>query len=130
MRLRGGAGVGDKGQVIVTVGGVSPRTTGGRDAAGEEGKGFATSPAEVTHRYPQKEVRAFDTRGKPVPPAEVARRLKDWARVLVSQDGKEVDPLHLALFKDGALVLVLPRQVGAPVVLPAKKPVLRIRFGP
>jgi hypothetical protein len=105
------------GQVVVKLSGVAVRPAIKFDpAGGEVGGTYVTAPLRVTHRFPRRQVRAFDARGKPVPAAEVTRRLRTWQRVLVSQDGKEVDPLHLKMFQEGVLILVLPRKVGAPVV--------------
>jgi RNA polymerase sigma factor (sigma-70 family) len=120
MPLNGLARLAADERLVVKLSGVSLRPALKLDLPrGEVREDFATSPAQVTYRFPRKKVRAFDARGKPVSAAEVRRRLKTWTRVLVSQDGKEVDPLHLALFKDEALILVPPRKVAAPVLYPA-----------
>jgi RNA polymerase sigma factor (sigma-70 family) len=60
-------------------------------------------------------VRAFDTRGKEVPPRALERALKKPALVLAYTDGKGPDPQHMRLLREGTLVLVLP----APPVVPA-----------
>jgi RNA polymerase sigma factor (sigma-70 family) len=63
-------------------------------------------------------VRAFDTRGKEVPPKALARALKKPALVLAYTDGEGPDPQHLRLLREGTLVLVLPAPPAAPALAP------------
>lgn len=50
----------------------------------------------------------FDTKGKKVDPSELPKMLTEQVPALASVDGKEVDPLHLRLIKEGTLVILLP----------------------
>jgi hypothetical protein len=80
---------------------------------------------EVTMRLGNAQ--AFTANGKRVDPAELAKRLKGPTLVLVSADGKMVDPFYLRVLREDALVLV-PNQgrvsvpsVPLPPPLPANK---------
>jgi hypothetical protein len=67
---------------------------------------------EVKHAL--KDVRAFGTDGKKVEAKAVAEALDKRKPVLVSADGRPVDPFYLKIIKEGTLVLVLP----SPAVTP------------
>jgi hypothetical protein len=58
--------------------------------------------------YAVEKVKAYDTRGKVVETKKLHGLLKGEVVVLVSADGKPVDPLYLRLVKEGTLVFVLP----------------------
>jgi RNA polymerase sigma factor (sigma-70 family) len=62
----------------------------------------------LTVDYPLKEVKVYDTRGNEVQPEKLSGLLKGEVYVLVSADGKPVDPLFLRLVKEGTLVFILP----------------------
>ncbi len=68
--------------------------------------------------YTLDEVKAYDTRGKVVQPKKLPELLKGETVVLVSADGKPVDPLYLRLVKDGTLVFVLPASAIPPPAPP------------
>jgi hypothetical protein len=72
--------------------------------------------------YDVKLVKAFDTAGKPVAAAELPKALGKKQPVLVSADGRKVDPLHLRLIKDGTLVLVVDPPVLPPMAMQAVEP--------
>jgi RNA polymerase sigma factor (sigma-70 family) len=54
------------------------------------------------------DVRAFDTRGKQMPPKALARALKKQVLAVAYTNGKGPDPQHLRLIREGTLILVLP----------------------
>jgi RNA polymerase sigma factor (sigma-70 family) len=62
------------------------------------------------------DVRAFDTRGKQVPPKALARALKKSVLAFAYTHGEGPDPQHLRLIREGTLVLVLPAPPGLPRV--------------
>jgi hypothetical protein len=62
----------------------------------------------ITEKYELKDVKAFDTEGKPIETAKLAELFQKSTPVLVSLDGKKVDPYYLQLFKEGTVTLVLP----------------------
>ena len=72
----------------------------------------------VEYRVKSKgfQVRGLD--GKAVDRNTLARRLARETPMLLSADGKPVDPFYLQVLKAGTLVLVLPRTEGTPVLLP------------
>jgi hypothetical protein len=67
-------------------------------------------------RHDPAEVRVTDARGRVIAPKALAKLVKGETLVLVSADGRPVDPLHLRLVKDGTLVLVPP---AAPPAVPS-----------
>jgi RNA polymerase sigma factor (sigma-70 family) len=84
---------------------------------GPGGKVISTyvTNTSTTEAFPEVgEVRVTDARGGAISPKALAKLLKGETLVLVSADGRRVDPLHLRLVKDGTLVFVLPAT--APVV--------------
>jgi hypothetical protein len=56
-----------------------------------------------------KDVRVYNTQGMQVDPRDLPRLLEKMVPVLVSSDGRGVDPLYLRHAKPGTLVLILPR---------------------
>jgi RNA polymerase sigma factor (sigma-70 family) len=110
-----------KGRVAITR--AFPRAPWSWTGAGEFQRGAPgpglTAPARVTWHFRLEQVRGFDTSGKKVEAKDLTRRLRRKVTVLVSADGKPVDPLHLRLFKDGLLVLVVApeRQAGDKVAI-------------
>jgi hypothetical protein len=58
--------------------------------------------------YAVEQVKAYDTRGRVVEHKTLPGLLKGETVVLVSADGKRVDPFYLRLVKEGTLVFVLP----------------------
>jgi hypothetical protein len=69
-----------------------------------------------------KEGKAYDTAGAPLEAAEVWKRLKVGAPVLVSADGNKVDPAYLGVVAKEAVILAFPDGLDTPVPLPAKPP--------
>jgi hypothetical protein len=55
-----------------------------------------------------KEVQVFGTDGKLISAKEVSRRLKKATAVLVSCDGKPVDPFYVRIAREGTLIVVAP----------------------
>jgi hypothetical protein len=74
--------------------------------------------------YDAAKVKAFDTAGHAVTAAKVKKWLAKELPVLVSVDGKEVDPFYLRVIEPGALVLVVselgtaPQAAGGPALAP------------
>jgi hypothetical protein len=62
---------------------------------------------QVKRSFASKEVQAFDTDGKKVDPKKLAELLKKQTVVLVSADGRPVDPFYLRIIKEGTAVLVI-----------------------
>lgn len=99
-------------------------------------KSVAVPLAEV------KNLKVYTADGKEVPVADAEKQLKAGGTVVISADGKKVDPRHLKLFRDDVLVLVSPElalptnadvRAGAPVlpVAPARAvPNLQIQLVP
>lgn len=82
----------------------------------EQEKGKPPVPVKVrvtrlmvtTVEVDAKHIKAYTTDGRPVAGKRLAELLAKERAVLVSTDGKKVDPYHLELYKDGTLVLVPP----------------------
>src|SRR5262249_34837110 len=72
----------------------------------------------VEYRVKGKGFRVFGLDGKAVHRKTLARLLARETPLLLSADGKPVDPFYLQVMKAGTLVLVLPRTEGAPALLP------------
>ncbi|AMV26293.1 hypothetical protein VT84_17985 [Gemmata sp. SH-PL17] len=60
-----------------------------------------------------KELKVYTADGKEVTVADATKRLAKGGTVVVSADGKKVDPRHLKLFRDDVLVFVSP-ELAAP----------------
>jgi hypothetical protein len=70
---------------------------------------YQVETKEGLRRFAPEEVRAFGTDGKRLERKTLLARLsKEEVPVLVSSDGREVDPFHLQLIKEGTVILVLP----------------------
>jgi hypothetical protein len=82
---------------------------------------------ETMRKVAAKDVQAFDTRGKPLEAKDVAESLKKETIVLVSADGRPVDPFFLKIIKEGTVVLVLPPEKGDPTPPPGPPPAPRER---
>jgi RNA polymerase sigma factor (sigma-70 family) len=81
--------------------------------------------------YEAKLVKVFDTAGKPVAATDLPRVLGKKQPVLVSADGRKVDPLHLRLIKDGTLVVVIePSHQLPPPPVQAVPPVSEVPVPP
>src|SRR5262249_7571464 len=57
---------------------------------------------------PAKHVEAYGMDGKPIAAEKLAKLLEKERTVLLSVDGKKVDPFHLQLYKEDTIVLVPP----------------------
>lgn len=55
-----------------------------------------------------KELKVYNTAGKEVPKDDALKALAKGGVVVISGDGKPVDPGYLAAFREGTLVLVAP----------------------
>ena len=75
-----------------------------------------------------KDLQIFTAGGKPVETKDALAKIKDGAVVVVTTDGKKVDPNFLRVFKDETLVLVSPEFVGT--VLPRTGVVRPLPIGP
>jgi hypothetical protein len=71
-----------------------------------------------------KVFRVFGGEGKLVEKTKLSPLLKEETLVLVSANGRPVDPLHLRLVKEGTLIFVLPVPTAPPAVVPAAPPVV------
>jgi hypothetical protein len=67
-----------------------------------------TTMREVTRNIAAKDIQAYTTEGKKLDPRDLANFLKKDTPVLVSADGKKVDPYYLQVIKEGTIVLVVP----------------------
>ncbi len=63
----------------------------------------------------------FGPDGKRIDPAEVRKRITRACPVLVSSDGKPVDPFYLSLAREGTLIVVSPKLIRSDIVRPAEK---------
>jgi RNA polymerase sigma factor (sigma-70 family) len=97
-----------------------PRTT--YNDRGNAVTSYVLRSALVEACYDLDDVRVQDAKGKEVDSSDLPRLLKGETLVLVSADGKPVDPLHLRLVKEGTLVLILPMPVLPPAVPPQAAP--------
>jgi RNA polymerase sigma factor (sigma-70 family) len=84
--------------------------------------------------YAVEEVKVCDTRGQVIAQKKLPALLKGEMYVLVSADGKPVDPLHLRLVKEGTLVFMLPASLTPqpaipPVAIPPSAPAVTDRPG-
>jgi hypothetical protein len=79
-------------------------------------RGAAKVPVKVkvnslvltTTELPANVVDAYTVDGKPITADKLAALLAKERTVLVSRDGKRIDPFHLDLYKEGTIVLVPP----------------------
>jgi len=66
------------------------------------------SITDVETRYPQDAVKIVRADGKPLQAGELARLLSSERCVLMSGDGKDVDPSYLKIIRPEALIIVAP----------------------
>jgi RNA polymerase sigma factor (sigma-70 family) len=105
----------DGGLVVVrtqTVAYVPVVTSLVRDGTEQKVATYQVQRTETQRAYKAEELRAYGTDGERLGVKAMMRRLRQEVPVLLSADGREVDPLHLQLIKDGTVILVLPVQVG------------------
>jgi hypothetical protein len=105
------AGVDDRGGFIVAVPAYyyEPRTRRVRNADGEEQNvtRYELVVEAQERRYPAADVEVYDTEGRRLTRKDAAGRLSKRKAVLVSADGREVDPFYLQVAREGTLVLVV-----------------------
>lgn len=118
---------GANGKVMVTV----VRTTMEKITVGQ-GNAInpnGAAPAVITKEVPVqkmmvvelgevKDLKITTADGKKVEVADAAMKLKDGGVVVVSADGKSINPNYLKLFKDDVLVLVSPELNAQPALTP------------
>lgn len=81
---------------------------------------YVTVVGEAARAFQGDNVKAFDTRGKPIPIEKLRELLRKERPVLVSQDGQPVDPFHLQLIKEDAIILIVPLdRLPVPPTVPA-----------
>jgi hypothetical protein len=68
--------------------------------------------------FAANQYKAYDVRGNPIPANRVRKALQSETPVLVSADGKFVDPLHLRLYKMDVIVLVVAMSPPPPMSVP------------
>lgn len=67
-----------------------------------------------------KDLKITAADGKKIEVADAAKKLKDGGVVVVSADGKPINPNYLKLFKDDVLVLTSPELTGVQQSFPGK----------
>jgi RNA polymerase sigma factor (sigma-70 family) len=61
-----------------------------------------------SHTFDLIDVKVLDTTGKKVDKMDLAKLLKEETVAMASFGGRELDPLHLRVLKEGTLVFILP----------------------
>jgi hypothetical protein len=110
-------GAGGRVRIQMPVSVYLPRTSYVLEEGGKVARPVTTYALERRLRwreYDAAKVKAFDTAGHVVTAAKVRKWLAKELPVLVSADGKEVDPFYLRVIEPGALVLVVPELGAAP----------------
>src|ERR1043165_2935753 len=69
-------------------------------------------------QYPANQVKAHDADGEPIDSKRLIKLLRNEALVLVSVDGKTVDPLHRRVYKKDTVFLVVPVATPVPYAVP------------
>jgi hypothetical protein len=78
---------------------------------------------QLVRQLKSPKFQVFEAGGKKGDPKDLARRLKKWTPVLLSADGKKVDPFYLQVIKDETLVVLLPAGLqGGPERMPDPRP--------
>jgi hypothetical protein len=81
---------------------------------------------EIRKTLDGEKVRFFDAAGKRIDLKDVLKRLTKATPVLISADGKEVDPFYLRLAREETVVIVSPElagpAMGGPVPVPLISP--------
>jgi hypothetical protein len=62
----------------------------------------------TTREVKNSQFQVFEAGGKKVEAKDLARRLTRWTPVLLSADGKKVDPFYLQVIKKGTPIILLP----------------------
>jgi hypothetical protein len=95
---------------------VHEQTVTGKDKVPVKVK--TSSVVLTTAELPAKSVEAYSIDGKAISTETLATLLAKERTVLVSMDGKKLDPFYLQLYKEGTIVLVPPANtlnIGGPV---------------
>jgi hypothetical protein len=87
---------------------VAAQETKGTEKVTVQAKVKVTTLMVTTAELPAKYVEAYTADGRPIAPERLATLLAKERAVLVSLDGKKVDPFLLQLYKDDTIVLVPP----------------------
>jgi RNA polymerase sigma factor (sigma-70 family) len=72
----------------------------------------------VTRSLDPAETPVYGMDGRRIDPKRLPELLRKETPVLVSQDGKMVDPFHLQLVKEGSLIVVPPLRPAPPLAVP------------
>jgi hypothetical protein len=75
----------------------------------------------VTEHVVLNNVQVFDGTGKRLDPGQVRRLIKGETPVLMSSDGKAIDPFYLRALREDTLIIVVPPGVEVPP-LPQREP--------
>lgn len=113
-----------------TVSNVSQETTANY-WHGAEGAEMELAPTTIRRTFRQEAAQEFDpatvrgltAAGKKLSAGELAKRLAQETPVLVSADGRDIDPEHLRIIRDDALILLAPTLDATPFVFPGGAPV-------
>src|SRR5205085_6280882 len=94
-------------------GAVPPPAIGGLPGGGVV---LVPTPKVISTTYDIDDVKVLDTKGKEIDKKDLPKLLKEESVAMASPWGQTVDPLHLRVLKDGALMFVLPAPKGMPGV--------------
>jgi hypothetical protein len=81
---------------------------------------------EVTVKWKLDKATITEVGGTKIDKATLAKRLAQPAVVVLSADGRAVDPIYLELFKKDVLVIVLPEMAARRPLPPEKVPVPKV----
>ena len=84
---------------------------------GGESSGVELRTIVRTDTFDLDDVRVLDTRAKKIDKKTLAKLLKGETVAMASFHGREVDPLHLRVFKESTLIVILPPPKAARGVL-------------
>jgi hypothetical protein len=97
-----------------------PRTVA--DPKGKSISYYEPVTSTGTRTIVTEQFKAYDVRGNPIPAKRLRKMLAEEMPVLVSANGKQVDSLHLRLYKDDVVILLVPAMIPQsappPVVCP------------
>jgi hypothetical protein len=65
-------------------------------------------PVQVVHRVLTEGMKMATAGGKEVDAKDVPERLKKWTPLVMSADGKKIDPFYLSVLKENTLTIVVP----------------------
>jgi len=95
-------------EIVATAYTLDQRKANAEEKKREKGDAKVLKAVQVVRRYLLEEgaMTVYDTDGKKVALKDLADRLAKPSVVLISADGKEVDPFHLRVARPGTLVIV------------------------